>query len=63
LARLLASNAGLLLPSVLATVLNDCGFSAIQKPPVVKAIMRGCCPPPSGLSLTMGTQMAIPFLS
>jgi chromate transporter len=60
---LLAANAGLLLPSVLATVLMTAGFSAIQSQPVVKAIMRGVIPATIGLSLTMGTQMAVPLLS
>ena len=60
---ILAGFVGMLLPSVIATVLMTAGFSAIRDQPLIKAAMRGILPATIGLSLAMGYQMGQPLLA
>ena len=62
-AGLLATSAGLLLPSAAATVLMTAGFTTISGQPLVQAAMRGILPATIGLSLAMAVQMAQPVFS
>ncbi len=55
---LLASLAGLLLPSAAITALMTAGFTAIREWPWVKAAMRGVIPATIGVSIALGLQMA-----
>ncbi len=62
-AGLVATSAGLLLPSAVATALMTAGFTAIHGQPLVQAAMRGILPATIGLSLAMAVQMAQPLFS
>ena len=59
---LVATVAGLLLPSAVVTVLMTAGFAAIRNQPQVKAAMKGVLPATIGLSFAMAIQMAQPLL-
>ena len=59
----IASVAGLLLPSGLLTVLMTAGFVAIREWPWVKAALRGIVPATIGLSVAVGLQMMLPLLA
>ena len=60
---IIATSAGLMLPSALITVLMTAGFSAISRLALVKAALRGILPATIGLSLAMAVQMAQPVFT
>jgi chromate transporter len=60
---LVASMAGLLLPSAAATALMTAGYTLIRDLPVVKAALRGILPATIGLGLAMSANIARPLFT
>lgn len=59
---IIASLAGMLLPSATVTCLLTVGYSLVQRNPVVQAVMRGVIPATAGLMLVVGLSTALPQL-
>ena len=59
---LLASLAGLLIPSATITCLLAAGFLSVQHVPAVQAMLRGIIPASAGITLVVGVRYAQPLL-
>ncbi|HWE64486.1 MAG TPA: chromate transporter [Chloroflexota bacterium] len=57
---IVASLAGMLLPSATLTCLLAAGFAAVQHSPAVHAILRGVVPATAGIMLVVGLNFALP---
>jgi len=57
-----ASLAGLLLPSALITCLLTAGFLAVEHQPLIQAMLKGVIPATAGIMLLVGLKFAQPLL-